>query len=154
MTYAVFSTLVALTRFYFATQVLICICRVIYTVVSYIAFKLYTQLSLPRTPHCYNVGCFGAEIPVEFVTPLKKVTVTEGQSATLTCQVANVTEDTPVTWLKDGEAIPADSTSVELKSEGPVYSLHLPATVLDDEAEYTIVVGKTQSKAELLVDGK
>ena len=58
----------------------------------------------------------------------------------------------PVTWLKDGK--PLSASEVEMKADGPVLSLHIPSTVLDDEAEYAVMVGKTQSKAELLVDGK
>lgn len=77
----------------------------------------------------------------------------EGNPATFTCELGGVSSDMPVTWLKDGKTIPADSKDVEVKTVGNVLSLHIPATVLDDEAEYAVVVGKSRSKAELLVDG-
>lgn len=86
--------------------------------------------------------------------PLQKVSVMEGDSAVLVCEVANVSGDMPITWLKDGKPLTAKPSEIEMMAEGPVLSLRLPATVLDDEAEYTIIVGKTQSKAELLVDGQ
>lgn len=92
--------------------------------------------------------------PVEFAKPLQKVTVTEGQPATLSCELAKVSVDLPITWLKEGKEIPVDNKHAVMRTEGKVLSLHIDSTVLDDEAEYAIVVGKTKSKAELLVDGK
>lgn len=91
---------------------------------------------------------------MEFVKPLEKVEVTEGQPATFTCQLAKIPKNSPVTWLKDGKPILADGKDVVMKAEDTVLSLHIPATVLDDEAEYSVVVGKVKSAAELLVDGK
>lgn len=93
------------------------------------------------------------EAPVEFLVPLQKLYVIEGSPATFTCEVAKITGDMPVVWLKDGKPLPADSKDLEMKATGNVLSLHFPSTVLEDEAEYSIVIGKSKSRAELLVDG-
>ena len=93
------------------------------------------------------------EAPIEFVKPLQKIIVLEGQPATFSCEVANVSSDMPVTWCKDGKTLSADSKHTIMKTEGKVLSLHIPCTTIDDEAEYSIVIGKSKCKAELLVDG-
>lgn len=94
------------------------------------------------------------EAPVEFVKPLQKIIVLESQPAIFTCEVANVGSDMPVTWYKDGKVLPADNKNIVMEATGNVLSLHILSTTLDDEAEYSVVVGKTKSKAELLVDGE
>jgi len=87
------------------------------------------------------------------VKQLEKQAVIEGEPATFTCEVAKVTSDMPITWLRDGKPLPADS-GCQVSTVDKVLTLHIPKTVLDDEAEYTVVVGKTKSTAELLVDGE
>ena len=94
------------------------------------------------------------EAAVEFTVPLQKLSVIEGTPATFTCEVSNVKRDMPVTWLKDGKPLPTDDKNIEMQVVDKVFSLHIPSTVVEDEAEYTIVIGKSKSKAELLVDGE
>lgn len=60
--------------------------------------------------------------------------------------------DAKVTWYKDGkELIPDDGHEIIVDKSWR--RLKIPACVLDDEAEYSVVVGDETSRAMLWVEG-
>ena len=95
------------------------------------------------------ICCRLAEQPVAFKTPLKETQTTEGQTATLTCQL---TRPSTVTWLKDGNVLTPDE-SFDLTVDDVTHTLTIPVSTLADEAEYTVTVGDTTTKAMLWVEG-
>lgn len=92
-----------------------------------------------------------AEIPIEFIVPLKELTVSETQNVTLECQVNK--PGAKLTWIKDGTTL-TPSERVDIMVEGTVHRLHIKQAVLDDQGEYMVTVGVAVSKAPLHVQGK
>ena len=60
--------------------------------------------------------------------------------------------DAKVTWYKDGKEIIPDDNH-EITVDGNWQRLKIASCVLDDEAEYSVVVGKESSRAMLWVEG-
>ena len=61
--------------------------------------------------------------------------------------------DADVTWYKDGKEI-TSGDNVEIVVDGKWRRLRIPTCALDDEAEYSVVVGNESSRAMLWVEGK
>jgi titin len=94
---------------------------------------------------------FSPDRPLEFLKPLQDQDVMETQTATLTTEV-NLAGKT-AQWLKNGKAIKA-SEHYEMISEGTTHTLLIKDAVLDDEAEYTVVIGDAKSTATVFVEGE
>lgn len=88
---------------------------------------------------------------MEILKPLHDVTATEGQPITLECEVSK--PNVPARWLKDGKVL-EPSERYHLVVDGTIHKLEIPASELDDEADYTIEVRDKSSKAMVLVEGK
>lgn len=56
-------------------------------------------------------------------------------------------------WLKDGEQITI-TDGYEITVDGCRHILTIPDSTLDDEAEYTIMIGAQESTGLVLVEGK
>lgn len=91
------------------------------------------------------------EIPMDFVVPLKDVTVPEKKQAKFEC---TITKDVPkVMWYRGDDIITTDQ-KYDIIDDGKKHILVINCCEFDDEDEYTIaVLGKT-STARLTVEGK
>ena len=59
----------------------------------------------------------------------------------------------PAMWLKDGEQITvADGYNISV--DGCRHILSIPIAELDDDADYTIMIGELESNTTLFVEGK
>ena len=94
--------------------------------------------------------CF-AEEPIEFLEPLKDVSIMESQTATLTCVVSH--PDVPAKWFKEGKEITTGGR-YEIIADGATHTLHIKDAVLSDEAGYSIQLKEAESKANVFVEGK
>jgi hypothetical protein len=109
------------------------------------------ELAFCSPSSVYAWSYLPSELPVHIIVPLKDTEVTEGETVTLTCEV-NI-PDLPARWFKDKvEIFPTDDRQMSV--EGTVHKLTIPKSVLEDEAEYLVVIGGRQSKALLLVEGE
>ena len=61
--------------------------------------------------------------------------------------------DADVTWYKDGKEITPDD-NVEIVVDGKWRRLRIKTCALDDEAEYSVIVGNESSRAMLWVEGR
>lgn len=97
---------------------------------------------------CY---LFNPEIEMDFVVPLKDVSVPEKKQAKFEC---TITKDvTKVMWYRGADIITPDQ-KYDIIDDGKKHMLVINCCEFDDEDEYTIeVLGKT-STARLTVEGK
>ena len=102
----------------------------------------------------YNNKCFidftFAELPVEFVLPLKDMTVKEAATAILECEVNK--PDVTATWTKNTEPITV-ADGYDIRKSKTHHSLQMSKVTPDDTAEYTITIGDKSSTAKLTVEG-
>lgn len=91
------------------------------------------------------------EIQMDFVVPLKDVTVPEKKQAKFEC---TITKDVPkVMWYRGDDIITTDQ-KYDIIDDGKKHILVINCCEFDDEDQYTIaVLGKT-STARLTVEGK
>ena len=61
--------------------------------------------------------------------------------------------DADVTWYKDGKEISPDD-NIEIVVDGKWRRLRIKTCALDDEAEYSVIVGNESSRAMLWVEGR
>ena len=90
-------------------------------------------------------------MPVEFTAQLKALKVTEGDSATFSCELSKPANS--VVWMKDGRKIENDE-NYELSQDGTLYSLCLPNTSKADAGKYTMSIGDKETSAKLVVNGQ
>ncbi|XP_038047566.1 titin-like, partial [Patiria miniata] len=96
-----------------------------------------------------TAGLFVEPPPVEFLTELTPITVTERQTAEFICEVSD--EKAEVTWLRDGKPIEPSDKYLIVK-RGRERRLSVTNTEFPDESDYTCVIGDRKTSAELLVD--
>lgn len=91
------------------------------------------------------------EIPMDFVVPLKDVTVPEKKQAKFEC---TITKDVPkVMWYRGDDIITTDQ-KYDIIDDGKRHILVINCCEFDDEDQYTIAVLGQTSAARLTVEGK
>ncbi|XP_071791673.1 obscurin-like protein 1 [Asterias amurensis] len=85
----------------------------------------------------------------KFTKPLTETEATQKETVTLTCEISH--DKGVVKWLKDGKDLP-DSPRYKTTSEGKIRSLVIEDVKLDEEGEYTCVIGDNKSTAGLFVE--
>ena len=91
------------------------------------------------------------ELPIEIIVPLKETECVENSIVTLTCEVNK--PNVKARWLKDNvEITPNENRQITV--DGTVHKMTFPKVALDDEAEYTILIGDKKSSAVLFVEGE
>lgn len=86
---------------------------------------------------------------VNFVTPLEDIDCKEEDTITFICEINK--PDCPAIWKKDGKPLPAEPR-FEILVQGTEHSLIIRDVVLDDEADYTIVIEDATSTGGLFVE--
>ncbi|XP_033640975.1 twitchin-like isoform X1 [Asterias rubens] len=84
----------------------------------------------------------------KFVKELSPVSVVEGRSCALQCEISDFTSD--VKWFKDGKPVTLNDQVVS-KSDKGVRKLVFYKAMFDDTAEYTVKFTTLESKAKLSV---
>lgn len=74
----------------------------------------------------------------------------EGDTLTLICEVNK--PGVIAMWLKDGEQITI-TDGYEITVDGCHHILTIPHATLDDEAEYTVMIGNEESTGLVLIEG-
>ena len=92
-----------------------------------------------------------SEIPIQFIVPLKDLTVQESEPCTLEVKVNK--PNAVLTWYQNGKEVSADDR-VEIIVEGTVHQLNIKSAQLTDEGDYLVTVGVAVSQGHLTVDGK
>ena len=87
----------------------------------------------------------------KFTKPLTETEATQKETVTLTCEISH--DKGVVKWLKDGKDLP-DSPRYKTTSKGKIRSLVIEDVKLDEEGEYTCVIGDNKSTAGLFVERK
>jgi hypothetical protein len=93
---------------------------------------------------------FHAEIPIQFIIPLRELSVLETQNISLDVEVNK--PGVHLSWFKDGTQI-TPSERIDINIEGTVHQLNIKQAVLNDEGEYMVTVGLLVSKAPVHVEG-
>lgn len=92
------------------------------------------------------------EKPLKITKPLsERYNSVEGDTLTLVCEVNK--PGVVAMWLKDGEQITI-TDGYEITVDGCRHILTIPDVTLDDEAEYTIMIGSEESTGLVLIEGK
>lgn len=91
------------------------------------------------------------EEPVEFTVPLEDTSATEGESVSLECVINR--ENVPSKWLKNGEEISPED-NCDIKTDGKRHICTIPEASVDDEGEYSVVIGDKSTSAKLNVEGR
>lgn len=89
-------------------------------------------------------------LPAGIQESLKDQEVTEGQAATLRCEL---TKAAPVEWRKGSTLLQA-SDKYKMRQEGTVRKLLIQDVEVKDAGEYTCVCGEQETTAALIVHGK
>lgn len=92
------------------------------------------------------------ESPLVWVVPLRdRYDVAEGDLISMICEVNK--PGVPAMWLKDGEQITV-ADGYEIVMDGCRHILRIPSCELEDDAEYTVMVGDLESITNLFVEGR
>lgn len=75
----------------------------------------------------------------------------EGDLISMICEVNK--PGVPAMWLKDGEQITV-ADGYEIVMDGCRHILRIPSCELEDDAEYTVMVGDLESITNLFVEGR
>uniref|UniRef100_T1JH06 Titin n=1 Tax=Strigamia maritima TaxID=126957 RepID=T1JH06_STRMM len=90
------------------------------------------------------------DVAGEFLRKIQDQEVKEKQDTMFTVTISR--PDGEVTWYKDGEQIkPSEKPRYEEVKEGPVRKLVIHECTVDDDGEYTCVLGEQECTAELAV---
>lgn len=89
-------------------------------------------------------------LPARIKESLKDEEVTEGQAASLRCELTKVAQ---VEWRKGSSLLKA-SDKYKMRQEGTVMKLLIHDVELKDAGEYTCVCGEQETTAALIVHGK
>jgi hypothetical protein len=91
------------------------------------------------------------ESPLEWVVSLRdRYDAAEGDCVSMICEVNK--PGVPAMWLKDGEQITV-ADGYEIIHDGCRHILRIPSCELEDDAEYTVMVGDLESVTSLFVEG-
>ena len=93
---------------------------------------------------------FYSETPLEWLKPLGDQDIMESQTAILETEVNLPNKEGK--WLKNGKPVKAGGR-FEIIMDGCIHSLVISDAQLDDEAEYTLVIGDKQTTGTLFVEG-
>ena len=97
------------------------------------------------------MSLFDPEIEMDFVVPLKDVSVPEKKQAKFEC---SITKDvSKVMWYRGDDIITPDQ-KYDIIDDGKKHMLIINCCEFDDEDEYTIAVLSKSSTARLTVEGK
>lgn len=97
------------------------------------------------------MSLFDPEIEMDFVVPLKDISVHEKKQAKFEC---TITKDvSKVMWYKGGDIITPDQ-KYDIIDDGKKHMLIINCCEFDDEDEYTIEILGKSSTARLTVEGK
>ena len=88
-------------------------------------------------------------VDVHFVTPLSDIDCKEEETITFFCEINK--SDCNAVWKKDSQPLPPD-TRFETMVKGKEHYLIIRDVMLDDEADYTIVIEDAESTAGLFVE--
>lgn len=95
--------------------------------------------------------CLLVESPLEWVVSLRdRYDIAEGDCISMICEVNK--PNVPAMWLKDGEQITV-ADGYEIIMDGCRHILRIPSCELEDDAEYTVMVGDLESITSLFVEG-
>lgn len=100
--------------------------------------------------HFNPVSIAPSVLPARIKESLKDEEVTEGQAATLCCELTKVAQ---VKWRK-GSSLLKVSDKYKMKQEGTVMKLLIHDVEMKDAGEYTCVCGEQETTAALIVHGK
>lgn len=93
---------------------------------------------------------FVEESPLVWVVPLRdRYDAAEGDLVSMICEVNK--PGVPAMWLKDGEQITV-ADGYEIIMDGCRHILRIPSCELEDDAEYTVMVGDLESITNLFVE--
>ena len=94
-----------------------------------------------------------AESPIHIVKPLESVTkATESTDVTFECEVNK--PDVPGAWFKDDlEILPEVDEKYDVILEGVTHGLTVHDVMPEDEAEYTLEIGKESTTTKLMLEG-
>lgn len=107
-------------------------------------FRLFLLLQ------CNPLSVASSALPALIKEGLKDEEVTEGQAATLRCELTKVAQ---VEWRK-GSSLLKVSDKYKMRQEGTVMKLLIHDAELKDAGEYTCVCGEQETTAALIVHGK
>ncbi len=91
-----------------------------------------------------------AEAALAFLTPLKDITIPEGETAVFECEVSNPKE--PVTWFRNGKKILKSDKRAVFTVDGSIHRLTIKDAKVDDTAEFSATFGKETTTAKLTVE--
>lgn len=91
-----------------------------------------------------------SSIPLAFASQLQELESSEHDSITFQCEVTK--SNATAKWLKNEDEIES-SDKYNIHAQGKKHSLTIHDVTLDDEGEYTCVIGDTESIGYLFVDG-
>ena len=91
-----------------------------------------------------------SEVPATVVKPLTDQTTVEKQKTILECEVSR--PNVQGKWLRNGEEIKNDDRH-RIVVEKTIQRLVISPTEMEDDAEYTFIVGTDETKAKLTVQG-
>nr|XP_006823016.1 PREDICTED: titin-like [Saccoglossus kowalevskii] len=115
-------------------------------------FEEEAEYTCVTKDHKSNAELVVLEAAPEFKEPLKDVTtMEESDSCTLQCTLDKIT--TNVKWMKNKEVI-TESAKYEFVHDEYTHKLIVKDNVLEDDAEYTCVVGEYTSEANIKVEEK
>ena len=111
----------------------------------------YVEYNAGDSLHCHLFSKLYAEVSAELPAVMKPQKVSEGDSASFTCELSKPAKS--VVWKKNGNKIENDE-NFEITSSGTKYPPSLLKTSVDDSGEYTMSIGDKQTSAKLVVNGK
>lgn len=100
--------------------------------------------------HFNPLSVASSALPAGIKESLKDEEVTEGQAATLRCELTKVAQ---VEWRKENRLLKV-SDKYKMRQEGTVMKLLIQDVELKDAGEYTCVCGEQKTTAALIVHGK
>ena len=109
----------------------------------------YTLFSPPISSLCPDL----TESPIHIVKPLEPIAeAEENTDVTFECEVSK--PDVPGAWFKDDlEILPEVDEKYDVILEGVTHGLTVHDVVPDDEAEYTLEIGKESTTTKLVLQG-
>ena len=118
---------------------------------NFVIVHNYVEYNARDSLHYHLFSKIYTEVSAEFTAVMKPQKVSEGDSASFTCELSKPVKS--VVWKRNGKKIENDE-NLEITSSGTKYTLSLLKTSVDDSGEYTMSIGEKQASAKLVVSGK